>query len=45
MLIAGDAAKPLYPVTRAPVIERPVFAIYRKGSDRAARIRQALELL
>jgi DNA-binding transcriptional LysR family regulator len=45
MLTAGDAAKPLYPVTRAPVIERPVFAVYRNGSARAARIRQALELI
>lgn len=44
MLAAGNAGKPLYRVSRAPVIERPVFAAYRSGSDRADLIRQALEL-
>ena len=44
MLSAAGTVKPLYPVTRAPVIERPVFAVYRSGSDRGDLIRQALEL-
>jgi DNA-binding transcriptional LysR family regulator len=44
MLAASDAGKPLYPVSRAPVIERPVFAVYRSNSDRGDLVRQALEL-
>lgn len=44
MLAGGDAGRPLYPVARAPVIERPVFAVYRSNSDRVDLVRQALEL-
>jgi DNA-binding transcriptional LysR family regulator len=45
MLGAGNDAKPLYRVSRAPVIARPVFAVYRGGSDRSDLVRQVLELL
>jgi LysR family transcriptional regulator, flagellar master operon regulator len=45
MLAAGNGGIPLYRVPQAPVIERPVFATYRNGSDRADLVRQALELL
>jgi len=45
MLDAGSSGKPLYPVTPAPVVERPVFAIYRSGTNRSELVRQVLELL
>lgn len=44
MLAAGNGGKPLYRVSQAPVIDRPVFAVYRGGSDRSDLIRQALAL-
>jgi len=44
MLAAGSGGNTLYRVNRAPVIERPVFAVYRSGSDRADLVRQALAL-
>lgn len=44
MLAGGDAGRQLYPVARAPVIERPVFAVYRSNSDRVDLVRQSLEL-
>jgi len=42
ILAAGNGGKPFYRVNDAPVIERPVFAVYRSGSDRGDLIRQAL---
>ena len=45
MLGSTNGGKPLYQVSRAPVMERPVFAVYRSGSDREERVRQVLELL
>jgi DNA-binding transcriptional LysR family regulator len=45
MLATGHGDKPLYRISKAPVIERPVFAVYRSGSDRGELIRQVLELL
>jgi len=42
ILAAANGGKPLYRVNDAPVIERPVFAVYRSGSDRGDLIRQAL---
>ena len=45
MLAAGNGGKPLFRVSQAPVIARPVFAVYRGGSDRSDLIRQALGLL
>jgi DNA-binding transcriptional LysR family regulator len=44
MLATGNGGNLLYRVSRAPVIERPVFAVYRSGSDRGDLVRQALEL-
>jgi DNA-binding transcriptional LysR family regulator len=43
----NDAATglPLYRVTSAAVIERPVYAVFATGSDRVDAIRQALLLL
>jgi len=45
MLALGNAGNSLHRASRAPVIERPVFAVYRSGSDRGDLIRQVLELL
>ncbi|HYQ71335.1 MAG TPA: LysR family transcriptional regulator [Gammaproteobacteria bacterium] len=45
MLAAGHGGRPLYPVSRAPVMERAVFAVYRSGSEHSERVRQALALL
>jgi DNA-binding transcriptional LysR family regulator len=45
MLATGNITRPLYRVSQAPVIDRPVFAVYRGGSDRSHLIRQALGLL
>ncbi len=45
MLAAGNGGKPLYRVSQAPVIARPVFAVYRGGSDRSDLLRQVLDLL
>lgn len=45
MLVKGNSPRQLYSVKDAPSIERPVFAIYRSGSDREGSIRQALGLL
>jgi len=42
MLGAGYGGKSLYRAHEAPVIERPVFAAYRSGSDRGDLIRQTL---
>jgi DNA-binding transcriptional LysR family regulator len=44
MLAKLNGGNALYRVSRAPVIERSVFAVYRSGSDRSDLIRQALEL-
>jgi len=44
MLAANDSARPLYPVSSAPVIEQPVFAVYRSASDRGDLVRKTLEL-
>jgi DNA-binding transcriptional LysR family regulator len=41
---AGDGHR-LHPVASAPVIERPVFAVYRSGSEREDHIREVLQLL
>jgi DNA-binding transcriptional LysR family regulator len=45
MLATGRSDTSLYRVNQAPVINRPVFAVYRSGSDRSDTIREALELL
>lgn len=45
MLAAGNDGRYLYRVSQSPVIDRPVFAVYRSGSDRSDLIRRALELL
>jgi len=45
MLAAGNDSELLYRANQAPVIERPVFAVYRSGSDRSDLIRQTLALL
>jgi DNA-binding transcriptional LysR family regulator len=41
---AGDGHR-LHPVALAPVIERPVFAVYRSGAGREDLIREVLRLL
>jgi len=43
MLKAANGRRRLYRVRNAPRIERPVFAVYRTGSDREDSIRQALD--
>jgi DNA-binding transcriptional LysR family regulator len=45
MLTAENSPRRLYRVSQAPCIERPVFAVYRSGSDREDSIHQALGLL
>jgi len=45
MLESMSGGKPLYRVSGAPVIERPVFAVYRSGHDREDVLRQLLGLL
>jgi hypothetical protein len=45
MLTSTNGRQRLYRVRHAPCIERPVFAVYRSGSDREDSIRQALGLL
>jgi DNA-binding transcriptional LysR family regulator len=45
MLTSTNSRQRLYRVRHAPCIERPVFAVYRSGSDREDSIRQALGLL
>ncbi|MGB5539483.1 MAG: LysR family transcriptional regulator [Gammaproteobacteria bacterium] len=45
MLSTTHGSRRLYRVKDAPQIERPVFAVYRTGSDRKETIREALELL
>jgi DNA-binding transcriptional LysR family regulator len=45
MLASAHGNRRLYRVTSAPQIERPVFAVYRTGSDREATVREALALL
>jgi len=44
-LTPRSGGRRLYPVKGAPVIERPVYAVFRSGSDREAIIRDALALL
>lgn len=44
-LATPSNSRRLYRVRHAPLIERPVFAVYRSGSDREDSIRQALGLL
>jgi hypothetical protein len=45
MLAAGHDGRSLYRTSQAPVIERPVFAVYRSGSDRVDLVREVLKLL
>ena len=45
MLSTTHGSRRLYRVKDAPQIERPVFAVYRTGSDRKETIHEALELL
>ncbi len=45
MLDKNPAGRPLYRVTSAAVIERPVYGVFATGNDRADTIRQALGLL
>ena len=45
LLTTANSPHRLYRVSHAPCIERPVFAVYRSGSDREDSIRQALSLL
>lgn len=45
LLVTANSSRQLYRVRHAPSIERPVYAIYRSGSDREGSIRQALDLL
>ena len=45
LLAGANGRRQLYSVRHAPPIERPVFAVYRSGSDREDSIRQALGLL
>ena len=45
LLVTANGSRRLYRVRHAPCIERPVYAIYRGGSDRGGSIRQALDLL
>lgn len=45
MLSTAHGSRRLYRVKAAPQIERPVFAVYRTGSDREDTIREALALL
>jgi DNA-binding transcriptional LysR family regulator len=45
MLTSANSRRRLYRVRHAPHIERPVFAVYRAGSDSEASIRQALGLI
>jgi len=45
MLVSANSRQQLFAVKNAPCIERPVFAVYRSGSDREDSIGQALSLL
>ena len=45
MLEHATGGRRLYRVDNAPVIERPVFALYRTGTEREEPVRQALRLL
>ncbi len=45
MLEHATGGRRLYRVDNAPVIERPVFALYRTGPEREEPVRQALRLL
>jgi DNA-binding transcriptional LysR family regulator len=44
-MLEAPGGRRLYRVSKAPVIERPVFAVYRSGTEREDRIRQVLRLL
>ena len=45
MMSIAHGSRRLYRVKSAPQIERPVFAVFRTGSDRKDTIREALALL
>ena len=45
MLTAANKRRRLYRVRHAPRIERPVFAVYRAGSESEDSVRQALGLI